>query len=115
MNEYIINDSYIIPTDVKIYYENKTPYLEYTGEAYTNIGKVKVHFPKLDLRLNVIENDKDTCEYCFDWRKKPLMVKVRQQAYVSNDKWMTMQIIEREMTKDQIEKELGYKVNIVEE
>jgi hypothetical protein len=31
--------SSIIPTDVKIYYEDEMPYLEYTGEATTQDGK----------------------------------------------------------------------------
>lgn len=92
MNSNVIIDSHITPTDVKIYVENGTPYLDYTGICYASNGdKIKVHFPKIDLTLTNITN-----------------------VCASNDKWATFEVIEREVSKEQLEKELGYKLNIKE-
>ena len=59
MNNNVIIDSNITPTDVKIYVENGTPYLDYTGTCYASNGdKIKVHFPKIDLTLTNITQEK---------------------------------------------------------
>lgn len=89
MNNNVIIEGNIIPTDVKIYVENGTPYLDYTGICYaSNGGKIKVHFPKVDLTFTNI---------C-----------------APNGKLTTFEVLEREVSKKQLEKELGYKLNIKE-
>lgn len=115
MKDFIFKDSVIRPTDVKIYYEDKIPYLEYTGEIMTSYGLSRVHFPKIDLGLKVIEYKCETEENIHGLYENVTYVKVNQQAHVSNDMWMKVQILERKMTKEQIEKELGYKIEIVED
>lgn len=109
----------LIPTDVRIYYEGGMPYLDYTGTAQTEFGKVKVRLPKISLAYNVIEN-----KYAYEERNvcdnlgvsvNKYIVKLSQEVMVKNDGYFVVEIIEREMTKEQIEKQLGYKVKIVKE
>ena len=112
--------SQIIPTDVKIYYEDKMPYLEYTGEAIANDGtKIKVHLPKISLAYTVIEDNSEYIDQdVYDRHHEKICsfrVKLSQNIIIKNDKWFDLQVVEREMTKKQIEKELGYKVKIVED
>lgn len=109
----------LIPTDVRIYYEDDKPYLDYTGIAKTDTGNVKVHLPKIDLVYNVIEDNSEYEDYyARDCRGKLVykhQVKISQKVVIKSDKYYDLEIIEREMTKEQIEKELGYKVKIVED
>lgn len=110
----------LVPTDVSIYYEDSMPYLDYTGITRTDDGcEVKVHLPKISLVYNVIENKSETIDRdVYDKHGalvNRLSVKLNQEIMIKNDEWFDMQIIKRQMTKKQIEKELGYKVAIVEE
>ena len=112
-----INDvvlSNIHPVDVKIYLEDEVPYIDYVGTVDTTVGTFKVRIPKLSLELETIEVERETCEYVDGYFNTPLAVSVRQQFFAKNNKPYTIEIIERTMTKAQIEKELGYKVKICE-
>jgi len=104
----------LIPTDVKIYYEDSMPYLDYTGITRTADGcEVKMHIPKISLVYNVIENkyiDRDVYD-----RHGDIGVKLNQEIMIKNGEWFDAQIIKRQMTKKQIEKELGYQVTIMED
>lgn len=111
MNNYVIIDSKITPTDVKIYVENGTPYLDYTGICYASNGdKIKVHFPKIDLTLTITQEEDE--EWKYQWPSRKILTKFN--VCVSNDKWATFEVVEREVSKKQLEKELGYKLNIKE-
>ncbi len=99
----------IKPTDLKIYYEDSTPYLDYKGIAETNYGKVEIHFPKMGLVLNNFECHRETLCDGFG-----ASVVTMQEYSTQSDEVFTIEVLERDMTKKQIEKELGYKVNIVE-
>ena len=113
MNNNVIIDSNITPTDVKIYVENGTPYLDYTGTCYANNGdKIKVHFPKIDLTLTNITQEKYEEEWKYQFGSRKILTKFN--VCVSNDKWATFEVVEREVSKKQLEKELGYKLNIKE-
>ena len=110
----------IMPKDVRIYYEDNMPYLEYTGEITANDGtKTEVRLPKISLVYNVIEDNSEYYDqYAYGIHGEKLYftrVKLSQNVIIKNDKWYDMQIVEREMTKKQIEKELGYNVKIVED
>lgn len=113
MDKYMFPRS-IIPTDVSIYYEDGMPYLDYTGITRTADGcEVKMHIPKISLVYNVIENkyiDRDVYD-----RHGAIGVKLSQEILIKNDEWFDAQIIKRQMTKKQIEKELGYQVAIMED
>lgn len=111
--------SAIVPTDVHIYYEDGMPYLDYTGVTRTADGcEVKVHLPKISLVYNVLENNIKT-EDAYDNKYGKLIarfnVKLDQEVLIKNDNWFDLQIIKRQMTKKQIEKELGYNITIVGE
>ena len=113
MNNNVIIDSNITPTDVKIYVENGTPYLDYTGTCYASNGdKIKVHFPKIDLTLTNIAQEKYEEEWKYQFGSRKILTKFN--VCVSNDKWATFEVVEREVSKKQLEKELGYKLNIKE-
>ena len=91
----------IIPTDVKIYYEDGMPYLDYTGETYLSMGwgKAKIHFPKIGLMYDCVNVEKGEFQNC---------------AYPVDGSLYTLTITERQMTKKEIENELGYKIKIID-
>ena len=105
--------SAISPTDVKIYTEDGVPYLDYTGTFYAQDGcKCKIHFPKIGLTFTRLTQEKEEEEYdYFGYKKKVLM---NFNVFVSDDKFWEFEILEREASKKQLEKELGYKLNIKE-
>lgn len=99
----------IKPTDLKIYYEDSIPYLDYKGVAETNYGKVEIHIPKMGLMLDKMTIN---AESVLDGLGREVFTRRIYQACSSEV--FAIKTLERDMTKDQIEKELGYKVNIVE-
>ena len=103
----------ILPTDVKIYTEDGVPYLDYIGTFYINDGcKCKIHLPKIGLTFSKVTQEKEEEEYdYFGYKKKVLM---NFNVFVSDDKFWEFEILEREVSKKQLEKELGYKLNIKE-
>ena len=108
-----IISSNIQPTDVKIYAENGVPYLDYTGTCYMSDGcKCKIHIPKVGLALTSIELESDACYDCLGHAKTTLPW---FQIYACGDEIFTFEVIEREVSKKQLEKELGYKINIKED
>lgn len=117
MNNNIIIDSNITPTDVKIYTENGTPYLDYTGICYASNGdKIKVHLPKIGLTFTNITQEKDYKEYERHEEQKclwdPRKILPKFNIYASNDIWATFEVIEREVSKERLEKELDYKLTL---
>lgn len=107
MNEVFVGP--IKPTDLKIYYEDSTPYLDYKGIAETNYGKVEVHIPKMGLIINNLECNREDL-----YNEFGASVITMREYLTHSDEVFTIKVLERDMTKNQIEKELGYKVNIVE-
>lgn len=103
--------SSITPTDVKIYTEDGIPYLDYIGMFYDSDGcKCKVHIPKIGLTFSQITQEKEEEEYdYFGYKQKVLM---NFNVFVSDNKFWEFEIIEREVSKKQLEKEFGYKLNI---
>lgn len=102
----------ILPTDVKIYTEDGVPYLDYTGTFYASDGcKCKIHIPKIGLTFSQITQKKEDEYDYFGYKRKVLM---NFNVFASDDKFWEFEIIEREVSKKQLEKELGYKLNIKE-
>lgn len=104
----------IKPVSVSIYYENGVPYLNYVGEIkLTNGYHVQVEIPKMSLELNRIESTwEDRSEYI----GKRLYLKGYMQEMLAgndNETRMNIKLLERTITKADLEKELGYKINIV--
>lgn len=100
----------IEPTDVKIYYEDKKPYIDYTGEAIGPTGmKVTVHIPKIGLSFN-----KFHCKEKNNWRSG-FILDVKLEAFATPSENVLFTITECEMTKDQIDAMVGCTVKIVGE
>lgn len=100
-------------TDAFIYYENNTPYINWKGESKLSDGSlVFCNIPKMSLDIECIESNIETYNDAF---YSPV---VSKQVFVKNglsqDEDIIIEIKEREMTKKQIEKELGYKIKIKE-
>lgn len=106
--------SNIQPTDVKVYVENGIPYLDYTGICYAGNGdKIKVHLPKIGLTLTDITQEREYEEWGLYRESSKILTKFN--VYASNGQWTTFEVVEREVSKKQLEKELGYKINIKED
>lgn len=102
----------ILPTDVKIYTEDGVPYLDYTGTFYASDGcKCKIHLPKIGLTFSQVTQEQETEYDYFGYKRKVLM---NFNIFASDDKFYEFEIIEREVSKKQLEEELGYKLNIKE-
>ena len=106
---------YIRPVDVKIFVEDNIPYLEYTGVIDRGNEKIKVHFPRIDLTFNVLEQIVEN-EYVYDKWDCPIgRVFTSNRILVGNDKISyTYEVVERTMTKKELENKLGYKVKIID-
>lgn len=106
--------SSITPTDVKIYTEDGVPYLDYIGTFYASDGcKCKIHFPKIGLTFSKVTQEKEEEEYDYFGYKQRVVMSFN--VFASNDKLWEFEVLEREVSKKQLEKELGYKLNIKEE
>ena len=102
----------LMPTDVKIYTEDGTPYLDYTGTCYMSDGcKYKIHFPKIGLTFSQVTQEQETEYDYFGYKRKVLM---NFNIFASDNEFCEFEIIEREVSKKQLEKELGYKLDIKE-
>lgn len=99
--------SNITPVDVKIYYEDGKPYLDYIGNTETAYGKLKIHIPKIGLDFSHIEDIMPT-----ESRGMLKLFGLHRDIYAVDNTFYEVEILERNMTKNQIEKELGYKINI---
>ena len=100
----------ITPVDAKIYYENKQPYIDYTGEAIGPDGmKVTVHIPKIGLSFRQFHCKETTTHNC------GYILSFNLEAFATTDDDVLFTITEREMTKEQIDAMVGCKVKIVED
>lgn len=100
-------------TKASIYCENNQPFIDWYGEAHTLDGYVlECHIPKMGLDINSIDIESE--EYLNPFS---ILIKSRQ-VFVKNgfepNEDIIITIKEREMTKEQVEKELGYKIKIKE-
>lgn len=105
--------SSLTSTDVKIYTEDGTPYLDYTGTCYMNDGcKYKIHLPKVGLQFTQVTQEEDSEHFdCCGYKHKILL---DFRILVTDGLYYTYEILEREVSKKQLENELGYKLNIKE-
>lgn len=102
------------PIDAKIFYENGTPYLEYRGMTTDwNGDQIEVYLPKVSLTVSRIEYSEESVKGIYD-RFIELNVEFSSKDYRRPEEAMMVKTIEKAMTKAQIEKELGYKIKIVD-
>ena len=102
----------ITSTDVRVYIEDGVPYLDYIGTVMTNMGKTKVHIPKIGLDITAVSKEEETVDSYDIYDNRVASIRTRLEIFAENDRWCECKIIEREMSKEQIEKELGYKIKI---
>ncbi|MPM00580.1 hypothetical protein SDC9_46807 [bioreactor metagenome] len=95
--------SKIKPTKVSVINDENGWYLDYTGVADTNKGKIKIRFPKIALEFDTVSSESEM------WNGYVM----KQSIYIENDSWCEYEFLERPMTKAEIERELGYKISIV--
>lgn len=105
-------DRPIKPTDVSIFYEDEKPYLKYKGVTKNDAGVTfEVDIPKIDLEIN-------NMVYCSEGqylgnKKYSFMTSFKQNVCIESNSLMTVKILNRTCSKEDLEKELGYKLNIV--
>lgn len=102
-------------TSAAIFYEDNVPYIDWKGTTILSNGSIAdLHIPKMSLDISEI-NQESEAYYNYDYCSK--IIKSRQ-IFVRDgfkpDEDIIITIKEREMTKEQIEKELGYKIKIKE-
>lgn len=105
-------DRPIKPTDVSIFYEEGKPYLKYKGVTKNDIGLTfEVNIPKIDLEINDIVCCSE-CQYLGN-KEYSFMTSFKQNVCIESNSLMTVKILNRTCSKEDLEKELGYKLNIV--
>ncbi len=105
----------VIPTDIRVFYEDGRPYIYYKGKVVSRYDEWEIEIPKMDMVLNTLERIVDI-EYTVSvhgdmQRRTP----VCNQFYAEHDVAYRMRIAKRKMTQRDIERELGYKVDIIGE
>ena len=98
--------------DISIYIEDGQPYIHWVGEFSNGNDVYELDIPKMDVSIDAIVEDRPIE---FDsWGKCRLPeVSFSRNIYAVQDGVIfTVTCKKREMTKEQIEKELGYKINI---
>lgn len=98
--------------DISIYIEDGQPYIHWVGEFSNGNNVYEVDIPKMDVNIDAIIEDGDV-EFDTLWCCKIPKVSFARHFYAVQDGVkFTVTCKKREMTKEQIEKELGYKVKI---
>lgn len=111
LNSVLIEEP-IIPKDVSIFIEDGVPYMKYVGTTTLSNGiKVEVECPKMSLILKGIESETEEYCECYDFFKTPLKIMYRREFFAVEDAAFTVKTLERTCKKEDIEKELGYKLN----
>lgn len=107
-------DHYLKAKDIKVYLEDGQPYIRWVGEYQCNGDTFEVCIPKLDVNVHAIV--KDNVEMTVDNHVNRIPITIRRDMYATEDDvFFTVTRKERKMTKEQIEKELGYKIEIEDE
>lgn len=103
--------------DANIFYEDEIPFLKYKGSGVSEDGtKFVVELNKMALDISKIEVTEENCYnenfsfvnnsfYETTFKNSPNKNK--------NEVLYSIYVEERNMTKEQIEKELGYKINLI--
>jgi len=101
--------------DISIYIEDGQPYIHWVGEFSDGNSVYEVDIPKMDVNIDAIVEDKliefDTLGHV----SYPKVSFARYFYAVQDGVEFTVTCKKREMTKEEIEKELGYKIKIKDE
>ena len=101
--------------DIKIQIENGQPYIHWIGEFENGDGTFTIDIPRMDVDINAIIEDKPF-EFDTHGNFSCPRVSFARTIYANQDgvKYHVFRK-KRKMTKKQIEKELGYKIEIDDE
>jgi hypothetical protein len=101
--------------DVSIFLEDGQYYIRYVGVINDGSDEYELVVPKMDINVTVITQSIDECSYNgFD--TVPRRITLRRNIYTDHDvSAFTIRRVKKKMTKEQIEKELGYKIEIEDE
>ena len=103
------------PTDIKVYYEDGQPYISYKGEFVGDSGEWEIEIPKMSMVLNALERIIDM-KYEMDFRENiTRRMPVCNQFFATHDVAYVIRSKKAKMTKADIERELGYRVDIIGE
>lgn len=101
-------------TSASIFYEDNVPYIDWKGATVLSNGSIaNVHIPKMSLDISEINQEVEGYSDFFG-NKVTRSIQVFVKDRFEPDEDIIIEIKEREMTKEQIEKELGYKIKIKE-
>lgn len=98
----------IVPLEASIFYEDEKPFMRYVGKTQLSNGmKVKVEIPKMDLTIKEIElNTYSTGTACYNDKI------YKREFHVVGKSSIIISEIERTVSLQELEKELGYKINL---
>ena len=101
--------------DIFIYIEDGQPYIHWVGEFSNGNNVYEVDIPKMDVNIDAIVEDKPVEFDALGNCSCPKII-FRRYCYADQDGIIfNLTCKKREMTKEQIEKELGYKIKIKDE
>lgn len=98
-------------TDASIFFEKGKPYLKWTGEAKSSDGTVFiVDIPKMSLDIIGVQmyQEPDYNCFCVNHLENILL----EGKPGKDGEWYTISVKEREVSKTQLENELGYKLKL---
>lgn len=108
----------ILPTDIKIFYENERPYIAYKGTFRENGIEYEIEIPKMDMTLKSVENISEIItQLVYNHSGIPIrtyQMPVVNECFAEHDVTFQIRTLKAQMTKAEIEKKLGYKVDIVD-
>lgn len=106
----------VTPVSAEIFYEDGIPYMKYKGTTDTNYGtKVMVEIPKMSLALDMIE-DTTEIDYHTNSNGKHRVVSSFKREFFATQEGVayTVTTLSRTCSKADLEKELGYKLNLTD-
>ena len=96
----------IIPKSAAIFYEEGTPYFTMTGKTTINDKDAEIYFPKIGLAFDRLESR------CDHTTAGGMEIEYAQALYIKNSEYLRYTILPKEMTTEDIERELGYPIII---
>lgn len=112
-NFYLKNNQGIKAKDIRIFIEDGQPYVYYVGEFTDGKNQFEITFPKMSMNITAITNDViDLCD-CEPFF--PTVAFARNIYVTQEDECFYVTCKEKEMTKEEIENVLGYKIRIKDE
>lgn len=101
--------------DVSIFLEDGQYYIRYVGVINDGNDEYELVVPKMDINVTAITQSMDECFY-HGFDTVPRSITLRRNIYIDHDvNAFTLRRVKKKMTKEQIEKELGYKIEIEDE